>query len=309
MTLPWPFRHVGLKSVSMGIAIALWVAVAGEETVERGLRVPLELQQFPSGLELIDEPPALVDVRVRGTSGALALTVPGEITAAIDLRGARVGRRLYQLTPEQVRVPFGVEVVQITPATIALEFEASATKRVPVTPSVEGDPAPGFVVGAVTVEPSEVEIVGPTSVVESAREALTEPIAVEGTTAAVTAVVTVGVLNPLLRVRAPRTVSVTVAIAPGPSEREFKERPVHLRGLGPSLRAQSVPASVAVLLRGSRASVARTQVSDVVAWVALDGLGPGVYTLPVQVETPAAVGVVRIEPTMVQLSITNDQPR
>lgn len=309
MTLPWPFGHIGLKSVSIGIAIALWVAVAGEETVERGLRVPLEFQQFPAGLELIDEPPTLVDVRVRGMSGALASTVPGDIIAVIDLRGARVGRRLYQLTPEQVRVPFGIEVMQITPATIALEFEVSATKRVPVAPSVEGDPAPGFVMGAVSVEPSEVEIAGPTSVVEGAREALTEPIAVEGATAPVTTTVTVGVLNPLLRVRAPRTVTVTVPIVPGPSERAFRERPVHLRGLGPSLRAQSVPSSVAALLRGSRASVARIEVSDVVAWVDLAGLGPGVYTLPVHVETPAAVGVVRVEPAMVQLSITNDQSR
>lgn len=309
MTLPWPFRHVGLKSVSIGIAIALWVALAGEETVERGLRVPLELQQFPAGLEVIDEPPTLVDVRVRGTSGALALTVPGDIIAVIDLRNARAGRRLYQLTPEQVRVPFGIEVVQITPATIALEFEASATRKVPVAPSVEGEPAPGFVMGSVTVEPSEVEIAGPTSAVEAAREALTEPIAVEGATASVTTTVTVGVLNPLLRVRAPRTVLVTVPVVPGPSERTFRERPVQLRGLGSSLTAQAVPPSVAVLLRGSRAGVGRTEVSNVVAWVDLAGLGPGAYTLPVQVETPAVVGVVRIDPATVHISIANDKSR
>ncbi|MBM3773126.1 MAG: hypothetical protein FJW27_17940 [Acidimicrobiia bacterium] len=309
MRLPWPFGHVGLKSVSIGIAIALWMAVAGEDTVERGLRVPLELQQFPPDLELIDEPPTLVDVRVRGTSGALALTVPSDIIAVIDLRHARAGRRLFQLTPEQVRAPFGIEVVQITPATIALEFEASATRKVPVAPSVEGNPAPGFVMGSVTVAPSEVEIAGPASAVETAREVLTEPIAVEGATASVTATVNVGVLNPLVRVRAPRSVSVTVPIAPGPSERTFRASPVHLRGLGPSLMGQALPPSVAVFLRGSRAGVSRTDASDVVAWVDLRGLGPGAYTLPVQVETPAAVGVVRIDPATVHISIANDKSR
>lgn len=309
MTLPWPLGHFGLKTVSVGVAIALWVAVAGEEIVERGLRVPLELQQFPAGLDLIDEPPTLVDVRVRGTSGVLARTVPGDIIAVIDLRGARVGRRLYQLTPEHVRVPFGVEVVQITPATIALEFEASATRKVSVSPSVEGAPAPGFVMGPVTVEPSEVEIAGPTSAVDAAREALTEPVPIEGATAPVTMTVTVGVLNPLLRVRAPRTVLVTVPIVPGPGERTFRERPVHLRGLGPSLSAQAVPSSVTVLLRGSRANVARTDVTDVVAFVDLAGLGPGNYTLPVQVETPAAVGVVRVDPAAAKISIANDTVR
>ena len=43
----WPFEHFGLKVLSVGVAVLLWMAVAGEETVERGLRVPLELQQFP----------------------------------------------------------------------------------------------------------------------------------------------------------------------------------------------------------------------------------------------------------------------
>ena len=45
----WPFRHFGLKLLSLAIALVLWMNVAGEETVERGLRAPLELQrQRPS---------------------------------------------------------------------------------------------------------------------------------------------------------------------------------------------------------------------------------------------------------------------
>ena len=30
----WPLRHFGLKLLSVGIAILLWMNVAGEETVE-----------------------------------------------------------------------------------------------------------------------------------------------------------------------------------------------------------------------------------------------------------------------------------
>src|SRR5207302_56403 len=41
----WPFGHLGLKLLSFGLALLLWMVVSGEETVERGLRVPLELQQ------------------------------------------------------------------------------------------------------------------------------------------------------------------------------------------------------------------------------------------------------------------------
>src|SRR2546425_10510861 len=102
----WPFRHFGLKLLSVGLALSLWMIVSGEETVERGLRVPLELQQFPAGLELQGEAPSNVDIRVRGSSGALARLSPGDIVAVLDLRGARTGGRLFHLTADQVRAPF-----------------------------------------------------------------------------------------------------------------------------------------------------------------------------------------------------------
>src|SRR3954464_4648967 len=86
----WPFRHVGLKLISIAIAVLLWMVIAGEETVERGLRVPLELQQFPPGLELLGDVPTTAEVRVRGASGTLSRVSPGDIVVLLDLRSARV---------------------------------------------------------------------------------------------------------------------------------------------------------------------------------------------------------------------------
>src|SRR5215213_4101534 len=109
----------------------LWMAVSGEETVERGLRVPLELQQLPGNVELTGDVPTTVDVRVRGGSGVLSRVGAGDVVAVLDLRSTRAGRRVFPLTQDQVRVPFGVDVVQIMPSAIAIAFEASATRRVP----------------------------------------------------------------------------------------------------------------------------------------------------------------------------------
>src|SRR5204863_6828887 len=119
----WPFRHLRAKLFSIAAAILLWVMVSGEETVERGLRVPLELQQFPAGLEISGELPTTVDVRVRGGSTALSRMAPGDVVAVLDLRSARSGQRVFSLTPEQVRVPFGISIVQVAPSAIAMVFE------------------------------------------------------------------------------------------------------------------------------------------------------------------------------------------
>ncbi len=305
MKAPWPFGHLGLKALSLGLAVMLWLFVSGDAVVERGLRVPLEFSQFPAGLEMMGDMPSLVDVRVRGASSALSLLGPGDIVAQLDLKSATAGRRLYQLTPEQVRVPYGVQVVQVMPPTVALAFETSATRSVPVVPAVEGDPAPGFVVGKVVVDPPTVDVVGPRSAVEQVTEALTEPVSVAGASAMVTDGVTVGFQDGALRLKVPRQARVTVEVMPGPVERTLHQRPVHFENLRPSLIARPDPSSVDVVLRGSREGVNRVASDEVTASVDVAGLGPGSYTLPVRVDNPARAGVARILPATVQVQITS----
>ncbi len=307
MKAPWPFRHLGLKALSVAFAILLWLVVSGDETVERGLRVPLEFQQFPASLEMIGDAPALVDVRVRGASSTLSRLGPGDIVAQLDLRSARAGRRLYQITPEQVRVPFGVQVVQVAPPTVPLSFETSTSKLVPVAPAVEGDPAPGFVVGKVAVNPAVVEVVGPQSAVERVTEAVTEPVSVAGARDAVAEEVTVGFLDPALRLKTPRLAQVLVEVLPGPVERTLQERPVYLVNTARGLVARATPNSVDVVLRGSQQGTDRIRADDVVASVDLGGLGAGVYTLPVKVASPSYAGVARVLPATIQVSITRGQ--
>jgi YbbR domain-containing protein len=299
----WPFRHFGLKLLSLGLALMLWMVAAGEETVERGLRVPLELQQFPPGLELHDDAPSTVDVRVRGASGALSRVSPGDIVAVLDLRGARAGRRLFHLTPEQVHAPFGVQVVQVTPPTVAMVFEPAAARQVPVTPEIEGEPAPGYVVGRVSSDPPAVDMVGPASAVKRVTEAITEPISVDGARAPVHESVTVGFLDPAVRLKNPRSAEVLVDVVPA-QERIVRDRPVHLRNLAPGLSAEAAPAVVAVRLRAGRDALNRVDVDEVSAYVDIARLGPGQYTLAVHASAAQGASVTGTDPMNVQVRIS-----
>ena len=301
----WPFRHVGLKLLSVALAVLLWMVIAGEETVERGLRVPLELQQFPSGLELLGDVPTTADVRVRGASGTLGRLSPGDIVAVLDLRGARPGERLFHLTPEQVRAPFGVEVVQVTPSTVAVVFETTGTRSVPIEPAIEGKPAAGYMVGTIVVTPPSVEVVGPESAIRRVTEALTEPVSVADAQRRVEESVNVGTLDPALRVKTLRTVTVTVDIVPAPLEQTVRNRPVHLEGLAPTLTASATPSDVDVTIRGSREELARVRPDDVTAFVDLAGLGAGEYPLTVRAKSSRDVGVTRIEPQTIQVRISS----
>jgi YbbR domain-containing protein len=206
-------RNLGLKLLSICIAALLWLVVAGETTVERVLRVPVELQNLPGELEIVSNPPDTVEVRVRGPSGTLARMGSGEIACVIDLRAARTGRRLFHLTPLMVKAPYGMESVQVSPATLTMEFETTGVRIVRVQPTIDGKPGLGFEVVSVRSDPETVEVAGPESALKQLREAITEPIAVTGRTETLSEVVTVGVADPSVRVRAPQTTTVTVTIA------------------------------------------------------------------------------------------------
>ena len=301
----YPFRNLALKFLAISLAVLLWFTVSGEPTiVERGLRIPLEFQNIPDGLEIVGDTPDTIDVRVRGSSAILSRLEPGEVVAVLDLQTARPGSRLFDLVTEQVRAPFGVDVAQVAPATIALDLERSGPPReVPVVPAVEGEPAPGYVVGEVSSEPATVLVVGPESRLQQLTEAMTEPVVVAGATAPVTAEVTVGVPDLALRLSVPRRAVVTVDVVPAPAERTLREVPVHVRNVSAQLAAQVVPPVVTVRVRGSRPQVQSLRSDSVDAFIDLAGLGSGSYNLTVQAEAQGQLGVVDVEPPVVQVTL------
>lgn len=209
-----PFRNLGLKFLSTAIACLLWLLVAGERVVERVMRAPVEFQNLPAGLELVGIPPDTVEVRLRGSSGALSRMASGDMAAVLDLRTARPGRRLFHVTPTQITVPYGIEVVQVGPSTLPVEFEMTGFRTVPIEPVVEGKPADGFEVTKVTTEPQTVEVTGPESALKRLANAVTESVSVADENRSVKESVTIGVPDASLRLRAPQSAVVTVTIAP-----------------------------------------------------------------------------------------------
>ena len=292
------FRHIGLKVLSLALAALIWLLVSGEQIVERALRIPLEFTNLPAQLELVGGPPTVVDVRVRGSSGALSRVATGELVAVLDLRTARPGQRLFHLTGADVRAPFGVDVVQISPSNLSIAFEPSATKVVPVVPGVEGDPADGFVAGMVKADPATVDVIGPSSAVASLASAITEPVSIAGATEAVTETVNIGITNPSVRLVGPGSAEVTVNIVGAPVEWAIAGIPIRQ----PHGSVEVSPGDVTVFVRGPR-ETRGSRVEDFEATIDIEGLRPGLFQLPVRVVPPARVGIIKIEPPHVRVRI------
>jgi YbbR domain-containing protein len=292
----FPFRNVGLKFLSICIATLLWLVVAGDRIVERALRVPVEYQNLPQGLEIVGEPPEAIDVRLRGSSGTLGRLGPADTSAVIDLRNARPGRRLFHLTSAQVNVPYGLEVVQLAPATLPITFENSAVRILEVKPSVEGRPAPGYEVLKVTSDPE--------SALRGLDEAMTEPVSVANETRPVRELVTIGVADPSVRLRTPQAATVTVQIGQGASKRTMTDVPIAVVNVDSGLRARLLTPSVTVTLKGTRAAIQTMPMSLIAAQVDASGLTPGDHVVDVKVDAPQGVAVEGVVPPSVRVRIS-----
>lgn len=296
-----PFRNLGLKVLALALAALLWLTVAGEHVGERVMRVPLEFHNIPPDLEIVGDPPTTVDVRVRGSSGVISRLQPGDVVASLELGEARPGSRLIHI--DEVQVPYGVEVAGIIPSTVSLEIEKMASRVIPVVPVLEGEPAPGFVVGRIVSEPATVRIEGPETRVRQLAEATTEPVVVTGSRERVRDTVNVGLTDSAVRLSTPQEATVVVEVLPAPLEREFNAVPVRSRNLGARLRAQILPSVARVTVRGRREGLGGLRADAIDAFVDLAGLGPGHYNLRVQIEPSQEFGVASLNPAVVDVII------
>jgi YbbR domain-containing protein len=298
-----PFRNLGLKALAAALAVAMWLMVSRDAVVERSLRVPLEFQNIPDGLEVVGSPPSNVDVRVRGTSSLLGRVEPGDVIATLDLKTARAGERLFHLAPDDVRAPTGVQVTQISPQPVSLAFERTLSKIVPVVPQLPGNPAIGYAVGAVTANPPRVEVIGPESRVQLLTRATTEPIPIEGVRQSLREKVTLGLDDPAVRLRSVRAAEVTVEIVQAAIERTLAGVTVQPMNAARASRTTIVPPDVTVVLRGDRNVLAALSPGAVLIYVDLADLGRGSYMLPVKAVEADGFAVVRTEPDTVSVRI------
>jgi YbbR domain-containing protein len=296
-----PFRNVGLKVAALGLAVLLWVTISGQQ-VERNVLVQLQFRNIPGTLELSGDAPRTVDVRVSGAAGLISALEPYQVVATIDLTDARPGLRVFPLTNEQISVPLGVEVKSVDPATISLTLEKSGSARVPIKPTIDGEPAPGFEVADVTWTPQMVDVVGPETRLADLDAVVTERISIEGAKSNVVDTVSVGVTDSAVRLRQAQSARVTIRIVPAPLAR-FPNLAVDVQHLQAGRRATVQPADVSVTVRGSADAVRQLRDGQMRPYVDATGLRPGRYNLQVRVDPPEGMVVVSVSPTTVAVRV------
>ena len=185
MEMPWlrelVVKNTGLKILSLFLAFVLWMVVfQGDQIVDQTFEVPVRVVPGPESV-VMGQSALTVKVAVQGTPILLRRLLPADIVARIPLSKEEEGEQEIAISREHLGLPGELEVVRITPPSLSVTLEQKERKRVPILPTLAGDPAPGFRVGKVRKQPSTVVVEGARSEVEALEGVPTRPVDISGT--------------------------------------------------------------------------------------------------------------------------------
>ena len=151
-------KNLGLKGLALGLSVVLWWFVTGESNVHVGFAVPLEIRNIPQGMALTNKVVRQVDVRLAGPSTLISALQQKEISAAVDLSGAKGGRETIPLTERSVKVPAGFRVERVYPASVEVVLEKLERRIVPVLPQIGGASKVRARIAKTEVDPPSLEV-------------------------------------------------------------------------------------------------------------------------------------------------------
>ncbi len=173
----------GLKLLALGITLALWLAVTGQNkpVTLRVSGVQLNFLRH-EGLDISNELPSTIEVVLTGSPGKLDRIGPRDLVATVDISDQKPGERIVRLSRDRVQMglPEGVTLQGFHPATLPIRLEPRVEAQLEVEVKFEGTLPEGYQLGSVTANPARVRLRGPADRVNALHKAITETVWLDG---------------------------------------------------------------------------------------------------------------------------------
>ncbi|MGH8011494.1 MAG: CdaR family protein [Candidatus Binataceae bacterium] len=297
-------RNLGLRLISLLLAIGLWIFVnAGQHGAMITLQVPVSYRELPAGYVITNPHPDFVKVQASGPRTLLSLIDSSRLTVRLDLTNVGVGQASFKLSPDSFNVPRQTNVISISPSQIVLDIDRIVTRDVPARLYVTGKPASGYKVSSISLVPPVATVVGPSLYVARLEDIDTEPCNLNGADGNLTC--EVNLVDPGAMVSLETdTVTAKLIVIPVITSREFHAVPVEVRNSGYKFKIE--PRQVSVTVRGPEPELAKLDLKGSV-YVEAEGIAPGFHEVPVQVDLPDGVRLVRQAPQRVRLHMYREK--
>jgi hypothetical protein len=173
------FENWGIKLVSLGLALILWLNITSKGKMEIALTVPLELKNIPAAMAVVGDVPGYIEVRLQGWNAGY---LNGQEVSASTCRWQKTAR-IVRISPDDITRPSGIAVTHLSPYEIKVRLEPILRKSVRLTPALHGVPPRAT---APRGQPARIVIEGPAGVVKPLTALKTMPIDIAGATSNIT---------------------------------------------------------------------------------------------------------------------------
>lgn len=297
----WAFltSNLGAKIISVAVAIVLWVVVFYSRIVEVTKDVPLEINT-PADIVTANEVPDRISFKLSGPKAFLrAVLDRKEDPIRVNLAGTKPGLVTYRFFSDNIRLPIGVKVLSINPTAILIKLEYMKRRDVPVKPVLRGTPPDGYKITKMEIEPDVVRIKGAESRVDSVTEIMTTPIDVTGLRQSTEHEIGLDLSKYGLQIDGPLP---RVIMEVEPISANFRIKNVDIRVISP-YKVRLEEKTVTVLVRADPQDLKSVDRTRVYATVDLTGKPKGKYNESVKVSLPDEVGLVKVIPDHVNITL------
>jgi len=174
------FDNWGIKLVSLGLTLTLWVYVTSKGKTEMTLTVPLELRNIPRDMAVVGNVAGSLDVRIQGQERILRdIKDTDKMVGIIDLSMTRVGENTVHISPDDIKRPADVTVTHMSLSEIKVKLEPLVRKAFRLQPVLHGAPAAGYRLARITVLPTRITVEGPESLMAALKQLQTTPIDIQ----------------------------------------------------------------------------------------------------------------------------------
>jgi YbbR domain-containing protein len=294
-------RDWRLRTVAILLAIGMWLFVnGGQRSQQNTMQVPVRYRGLPQSMIILGPRPEFVDVQLSGPGTLLSLLDPGRLALRLDLAGVSPGQIDFKIDPTMFAVPRQVAVDRISPATITLDVDRMLQRELPVRVDVRGPVTSGYAIPSVEVTPPTVAVFGPGQILSKLENIQTDPVDVRDATEDFSR--TLGLVSAGQMVTMPMTeVQAKFKIQEVMTDRLYDSVDLAVRDADYKTRIIA-PRQVSVTVRGPSRKLSNLSLDGSV-YVDAHGAEPGTHELPIEVDLPAGVNLVRAYPEKAKLRV------
>ncbi len=302
----WP-HNLAIKLLSFFFALFLWYFVVGADKVDMKIVVPVEILNVPSGLVIANQFKSQLEVTVSGPRSIIRGLENQRFSRAVDLSKAMPGTIVINNQPADIPLPRGIDILRIQPSHVNLLIDILIDRTIPIKPLIVGEPAHGYKITVVSLEPETIVISGPKTILADLDHLTTEPIDVDKLTGNFVKQVKLALVQTLIDLIGEPVVMAKVYIQ---EKTEVKVlRSIHIEAINTNdQKFRLIPEKVEIKVE---APVSLTKDMDKLesmfqTTVSLAGLSNGLHVLPIDVVGPKNTKIMSVTPDIISVEIFSE---